>query len=340
MTNKERRATIERYFTLENERPETQEEISPSGRYRLVVHKYATRKGCWDYSRGVVYRVADAVEVCDIKRNYSTFHHSFVVKDGQEWLIAGRSYMSQTIVNLDLGREYEPDGDHYVGNAFCWASCYLSPDRNTLAVDGCVWACPWEYRFFDFTLPALGWPALPISGDVEIEAVGDKAPIWFDDGTFECYEATGPRGQEVVNVRTRLRREGRAMVVVDRWMSDEERQRREEEARREAEFDEWSSKYRAEDRLYRKVRLLIAQFGLPGELYVSTRNNQPTVLAYFRRRDPQASADVSWKVDGGPIAVRFYGERRQTHRDVEFKLDDDGVQSAMELIAQHFLIEA
>ena len=35
-------------------------------------------------------------------------------------------------------------------------AAYLSPDGHTLAVDGCHWACPYEYRFFDFTDPARG----------------------------------------------------------------------------------------------------------------------------------------------------------------------------------------
>src|SRR5688572_2835336 len=142
--NAQRRAELAVYFVDENVVGEPRVVMSPSGRFRLTIRTYRTAPGRWNYSRGTVTRVADGGTVCDIQRNYGVFHHSFVTKDGHEYLITGRSYMSQTIVDLDGGRELEPTGD----GAFCWARCYLSPDGNTLAVDGCVWACPYEFQFF------------------------------------------------------------------------------------------------------------------------------------------------------------------------------------------------
>jgi len=124
-----------------------------------------------------VVRLADGATVCDIKRNLFGFHHSFVVKDGREYLITGRSYMSQTIVDLDRGAEYEPEGDHYDGHAFCWTDCFLSPDGHTLAVEGCIWAAPYEIRFFDFTDPAAGWPALPIAGADWLEDPSNESQV-------------------------------------------------------------------------------------------------------------------------------------------------------------------
>jgi len=104
------------------------EKLTPSGRYRLVIRTYQTEKGCWSYSRGTVFRVSDNQQVCDIKRNYSSFHHSFVQKNGQEYLITGRRYTSQTIVNLDTGQEFEPKVEDTAFN-FCWADVQLTPDE-------------------------------------------------------------------------------------------------------------------------------------------------------------------------------------------------------------------
>ncbi len=134
MTNDERRREVEERFG-EEIAAEAVEKLSPSCRYQLRLRYYRTGENTWNYSRGTVIRIADGEEICDIKRNYGVFHHSFVQKDGHEWLIAGRSYMSQTIVDLDTGEELERPGDHYAGGAFCWAHCMLSPDGNTLLED-------------------------------------------------------------------------------------------------------------------------------------------------------------------------------------------------------------
>lgn len=115
ITNQTRRDAVEGCFAADNLDGEPREIRSTSGRYRLVIRSYRTRPGCWNYTRGTVVRLSDGAEVCDIKRNYSVFHHSFIEKDGREFLITGRSYMSQTIVDLDRGIEYEPSGDHYHG---------------------------------------------------------------------------------------------------------------------------------------------------------------------------------------------------------------------------------
>jgi len=168
---------------------QTQEELSPSGRFRLVMRYYNQGIGYWRYSRGTVYRVSDGVEIADIKRNYSTFHHSLVTKDEQEYLISGRSYMGQTIVNLETGIGYDDKiwkaDKKYTGFEFCWARHWLSPDGNTLVVNGCVWAGPYEFRFFDFTDPAEGWPHVAIPKDL-IEGYGGDTidPVFESDGSI------------------------------------------------------------------------------------------------------------------------------------------------------------
>jgi len=143
----------EDFYKPENVR-NTTEVLSPSKRYKLVITDYFTKEGCWNYTRGQVYRVSDNGLIADIKRNYSGFDHSFQTKDSQEYLITGRSYMGQTIVNLDEGWEVSTPGP-YEGTEFCWIMHYLSQDGTTLAVEGCYWACSYEIAFFDFTDPKI-----------------------------------------------------------------------------------------------------------------------------------------------------------------------------------------
>jgi len=163
--------------------------VSPSNKYKLLIRSYTTGKGTWSVTRGTIYRVSDNKEICDIKRNYSGFHHSFVTKNGQEYIITGRSYMGQTIVNLDTGEEWNSkDGK------FCWISAELSPDGNTLLVYGCYWACPSDYKVFDFTDPSKGWEELPIKSNSEkdkyyIESDAYTDAKWINENTVESYKA-------------------------------------------------------------------------------------------------------------------------------------------------------
>jgi len=248
MSNKSIRAQVEKEFADRKHRKGQDEvEVSPSGRHTLLIRRYETKKGCWDYSRGTVYKTSSGAEVCDIKRNYLTFHHSFVQREGEEWLITGRSYMSQTMVNLDTGEEFEPSDDHYYGAAFCWADCVLSMDEKTLVVDGCHWAAPYEYRFFDFTDPSEGWPELDIEPAQRIESTGECGPEWMEDGTVVCYKSDEyylPLGKfdadisweeaeeigdpyddpdnwvYVPQIKVTLRRQFNKMIVVSTWLSD------------------------------------------------------------------------------------------------------------------------
>ena len=113
--------------------------ISPSGRHKLVI----TRSPHKLHSRGKLYTIDD---VADVKRNYGIFNHSFQIKNGQEFLITGRNYMGQTIINCDEKWEVSTP-DKYTGYEFCWYDHWLSPDGNTLAVDGCCWGCPYQLKF-------------------------------------------------------------------------------------------------------------------------------------------------------------------------------------------------
>jgi len=255
------------FYLPENEQPDHREKFSPSGRFRLDIHTYKTSEGCWNYSRGRVYRVSDGGLISDIKRNYSTFHHAFVVKNGVEYLIGGRSYMNQTIVNLDEGREVEvSDEDRMkMGNAFCWAMPVLSPDGNTLVVDGCYWAAPYEFKFFDFTDPDRGWPELPIITRGEYEKHKDnledaenaylyadeKKPEFNDDGSFTIYETTAiylPTGQREDDITMdELGEYGEAYDNEDNWKREVEIRHT---ARREGNVlvieDTWKSEWQQE----------------------------------------------------------------------------------------------
>src|SRR5450432_1419866 len=89
-SNEARRRAVETHFADANRCGEPELELSPSGRYALAIQTYPTGANTWAYTRGTVTRVSTGEIVCDLKRNYSTFHHSFVTKDDRELLVTGR----------------------------------------------------------------------------------------------------------------------------------------------------------------------------------------------------------------------------------------------------------
>jgi hypothetical protein len=296
---------------------------SPSGRYQLAIHDLDRT------SRGVVTRVADGTVVCDLTRNYGMFHHTFVTKDDREYLIAGRSYMSQTIVDLDRGMEYEPPGEQEDGSAFIWTACFLSPDGNTLAVDGCVWACPYELKFFDFTDPAEGWPELPIAEREYLESPSDALrPTWIDARTIDVHQHD--RDQQP-SERTRLERRGDAMIVVEHWVSDAEQERRAARARHEAELDAWWATFRVSDPLYLRLVELVRVHALPGDT-LAHRPGARKIVQYFRRAEPKASADLYWDIEAATVRVQLYDALGAESEKRSFDATVTGIEAAIAAI--------
>lgn len=332
-SNKEREVEIARHFVDANLVGEPREVLSPSGRYRLVIRTYRTAPSRWDYSRGTVVRVRDGAVIADLQRNLSAFHHTFVTKDDREHLITGRSYMSQTIVDLDRGLVHEPPGDHYNGTAFCWARCYLSPDGNTLAVDGCIWSRPYEFRFFDFTDPARGWPELPISGADRLEDPSDRQESrWIDAKTFECFQCDC---DAVPQERTRIERQDNAMRVVNQWVSGPEAARRAEEARAEADQEAWWAEFRSTNAMYLRLVELIRAHRIPGE----TLDWQPggrRIVQHFRRQQPRASADLDWDIEAGTVKLQLYTPTGERDRELSFDHSRAGIEAAVDVVAHVF----
>lgn len=122
---------------------------SPSGKYTLTVYTHPQGGNFWSYTRGVVSGGCD-VTIC---RNYSSFPYLFVEghPDGNDYLVCGRDYQSQTVVNLNTGETK----DYATPPNFCWAAYTASPSKRTLAVEGCYWGGPYEVIMVDFSQPMV-----------------------------------------------------------------------------------------------------------------------------------------------------------------------------------------
>lgn len=152
------------YYKPEN-LGDSEEVISPSGKYKLVIQAYKTIEGCWDHTKGLLF-CGDQL-LASIERNYGSFAYNFVQDGDKEYLISGRSYMGITIIDCETGHEwnYYPEKEDR-----CQAKWQLCPPNGssgpkTLMINACFWGGSWEYLFYDFDLskfdPSSGLPHLP-----------------------------------------------------------------------------------------------------------------------------------------------------------------------------------
>lgn len=346
----------------------TYERISPSGKYRLLVSNYKTKPGAWEVTKGQVFD-GDR-EICEIRRNYA-FTHSWVKKGEVEYLITGRSYMQQTIVNLSTGEVY----DSGEADGFCWISAALLPDEKTLAVLGCYWAAPEVYAFFDFSDPARGWPQLPVGDDEFFLETSHSAPEIID-GKIVTYETRkvykplnksedaltaadlrDPSVEEASNyeveivTKTTFVREPDRLVKVDYWISSEEETRRKEHQVAQERFLTWMADFKARDPLYLRVCELAAHYEFPGAAsYFSYGRTYPNWCEGFAgdevrwcRRIIQTdtlTANLEWAALTGPVKLVVYegGKRVEDKQFMPHTIES--VEEAFSWIANRFQARA
>ena len=294
------------------------EHASPSGRYRLIVDRYRTGPGTWDYSQAIVYD--GSRELDRIKRNYSTFPFLFIEghPNGHDYLVCGEDYQGQTVLELDTGKLLSrmSEGSEK-GFGFCWADYRFDEASKILTVDGCYWACPYEFRFFDFSDPMSGWSEIRII-DLEEGYVEDD-PKWpvvsgdvvrvFQTGRDDDYEPT-----DDVVAWTDLKRVGNELHPVDRWVSDAEleiRRKRDEAIRA---YDEWVKTFRSTDPLYLAMVESLKDSRFVPETYDSIGVIHDSWCPFYPKSDERRmhrrihkdstyTFDLEWGVDRGPVKL-------------------------------------
>ena len=259
------------------------EEMSPSGKYRLVLDYFTTGKGTWNYSQGTLYKVGQDIPVAVIQRNYGGFPYLFIEGHPKgDFFIGGEDYQGQTVIELNTGarRDLLPE-EAKAGHGFCWASYKYNTDHQLLIVSGCFWACPYEVRLYDFSDPMNGWPQLKFydkyGKETYIDDNSDKLPDVSPDGVIkvfqtvdiydyeERYKVEGhedvkwigddpddPDNDERVTVvaKTLYKIQDKKLVFQSEWVSDHEKayRKRQEEARRK--YEEKIANFKASDPLY------------------------------------------------------------------------------------------
>lgn len=329
---------------------------SPSGKYQLLVELFRTGEGTWEYTRASVSKHGEVIDV--IHRNYHGFEFLFVENHptGHDYLVCGESYTGQTVVELDTGKRTDYASEH---NSFCWVDYKFHPEMSLIVVDGCYWACPYEYKCYDFSTPLTSLKELDLklpSGEQAEDidpGYGGVSPAILSDGEesiIEFYE-TGDsyddppceedeEGGSIVGRRS-FRREGDALIQVGQWIHPQEaeirREAQENEERWEREFEE----YKKTNPLYLQVKERTGRGTLIPHTYpLSTGTTYPgwhPEEDYFEGRVCYAvhakdglGVRLEWGRETAPILVQV-SRRGEDPTQTWFPHSEEGMKSALDL---------
>lgn len=335
---------------------------SPSGKYILTVTPFSTTKGGWNYTQGIV-AAADGSPIEEVRRNYSHFPFLFVEghPNGHDYLICGEDYQGQTVIELDTGkrRELLPK-EAKKGHGFCWASYEYHEPSQMLMVNGCFWACPYEFRFYDFSDPMNGWPELDIivngeqsyieSDERKPEIEGDKIKCFQindDDEDYDWDDDAKPEDQPIASYRV-FQRQGNQLVMVEEWVSDNEKIRRAEQEENRRKYEEWEKTFKAEDPLYLTYLKRVQDPKLSPDKYSGRGITYENWCPHWKGEETRwcrrivtnkkpYTIDLEWAVKTGPIKLNIYKDGKR-HEEKFF--DEHSVDSmnaafdyALELLA-------
>lgn len=305
---------------------------SPSGKYTLLMTPFGTGKGSWDVTQGIV-SLTEGKQIAEVRRNYSAFPFLFIEghPNGHDYLVCGEDYQGQTVIELDTGtrRELLPE-EAKQGHGFCWADYKFNEPNQMLVVEGCHWACPYEFRFYDFSDPMNGWPEL----EIEIEGKPDciyndeRAPEVGDNGTIKCFQINDDdpkynwdddskaKDQPVASIQT-FKREGSKIVRVDEWVSDFEKKYRADREEAQRKYEEWEKNFKATDPLYLRYIELGKDPKLSPQDYSSRGTTHENWCPDWKGKEARwcrrivkdkkpYTIDFEWAVKTGPIKLTIY----------------------------------
>ena len=306
------------------------EYLSDSGEYKVVITPYTTKEG-YGHTQGLVYKVGSDVPIAEVRRNYSSFEYTFIEDhpNGHPYFVGGADYQGQTVIELDTGRrrDYLPE-EAEQGWGFCWVDYRFDAQSKILVVEGCIWAAPFEHRFFDFSDPMQGWPALEFEG---VFSEGRWPEISKD--LVRCYEPE-PDAEDVefhvpmehrgwASIRT-YRRHGNELQFVSVWVSPVECRRRVKRAEEHRRYTAWRKEFRATDFLYLEFKRQLTDPKL------SPEDNEGVGITYkgwcpdftgeesrwCRRIIHDSSGytvDLEWAVKTGPIKLAIFRDGKTDH---------------------------
>jgi hypothetical protein len=325
---------------------------SDSGKYELHITRHSTGKNSWNYSKGKVYR--GGVLIAEVCRNYGSFPFLFIEghPNGNDYLIAGEDYQGQVVIELNTGRRRGllPE-EAKQGYGFCWADYRFDVKSQVVIVDGCFWACDYEFKFFDFSDPMeKGWPQIEME-DFYVD-VDEKWPE-IDGDIFKCFESESAEDDEDEEDKPKkdptsfkaiktFKREGLKLTLTDEWVSEAEQKRRKEQKEANEKHEAWKADFRANDPLYLafKARLKSDEWlkSEAGESYGVTHDNwcpdfKERETRWCKRihwgRSKGWTIDLDWAVKTGPVKLTLFNDGK-SHSTKFFPHSVEGMNEAFD----------
>lgn len=124
--------------------------------------------------------------------------------NGHNYLIFSTDLYGYSVLNLDNYKDY-----HYMpenpkdgtDESFIWTDVKYCKRNNIIAVEGCIWACPFGTFFYDFSIPEelphdLIYSIYDMDGEINIDT--DAIPLyWNEDGTIVLKCCIGEDEKEI-----------------------------------------------------------------------------------------------------------------------------------------------
>ena len=186
--------------------------VSPSGKY-IVNFEKDTSDEQIEYKiiskDEIIHKTKDKyyiAKLMDISQNkiiytykiYNTYKplSKFITINNQEWWFSGRHYMLRLFVNCDTGEIYddpnniENDDFYKYCCEYIWGSIAdVSSDGKYILVDGCYWACPYEWRIYDISNLKNGYIEIDLLNDITFcdngESKIDDYDVITDSDTYK-----------------------------------------------------------------------------------------------------------------------------------------------------------
>lgn len=176
------RAETRKYFELNNLIDGSLETFySPTKNYRAETASYRQTKPetNWVSTRIAIFDNTTDILLFDLICNDRFFHEWLTIRGTEYLFCAEDMFGGQTVVDLTNRKmaSYSTGADGYI-----WTEFFLSPNAQTLAVIGCVWAAPYTIKVYDITDPM----DLPLKEIKEIDLIGSETITrWLDDTSFQ-----------------------------------------------------------------------------------------------------------------------------------------------------------
>lgn len=161
--------------------------ISPTQEYHLEIDHYIIErfeinvdKYRYNYYVMKIYRNNTLIFTLYC---HTVLFFEWIVLDENTFLLCSDYYQCYGIMNLS-SLEYKRFIPEEVidGNGFIWLKGYISPNKNYIAIEGCIWAFPYQIKVFNISDPMN----IPYKKLIETDKHEEYSKIigWKDNNTF------------------------------------------------------------------------------------------------------------------------------------------------------------